>query len=538
MQADALYFNGTIYSLEDKLPIAQAIAVADGRIVDIGSSRDLVSRYRECAEAYDLHGMTVIPGLTDAHGHFFDFARSLLRLDLSEAKDFEEVVKIVAGETARRADGEWVLGRGWDQNRWDEREFPTRRRLDEVTRGNPVYLERSCMHAALVNSVALRLAGIGRDTRDPEGGRILRDRSGEPAGVLLDEAMKLVSEKIPPMKKSEMEGALVHAAERCLSAGLVGVHEMGVTEESALIYEEMYRNDRLPLRITGYFSSELEDFDRLVAEGPIGDCCGHFFSIVGVKFFSDGSLGARTAALLEDYSDDPGNRGILVNDPDELYEKMFLAHQRGFQIAVHAIGDRANRVVLDLIKRLIAVRPVSDARFRIEHAQVVSPEDIRRFGRLGVVPSMQFVHCISDMDWVERRLGPRRSRNSYAWKSFLDEGCTIAGGSDFPVESHDPLLGIYAATTGADVSGKPAGGWHAEQTLSVEEAIRAFTINAAYAAREDRWRGSLRKGAAADFVVLSDDIMNIHPHSIPSISVVTTVIGGKIAYSAEGSPIG
>lgn len=533
-RVDAVFFNGMIYTVAEEVPVAEAVAVGGGRVVGVGSTARMRALAGKKTALYDLEGKTVLPGFVDAHAHFFGYAKGLSRIDLGGTGSFEAVVGRVAAHLEDVGEGLWIVGRGWDQNDWPEPVYPDRYALDAVAPHHPVYLVRVCGHAAVANSEALRIAGITRETPEPPGGRILRDGEGEPTGVLIDEAMPLVSDVVPKLSRSEKKRLIAEAARECLAAGLVGVHEMGVTSDVISLYRELLAEGALPLRLVTYYQYDAPDLDSLLAAGPLTGYAEDHLSIVGVKFYADGSLGARSAALLADYSDDPGNSGILVVDPDDLYRRVAACHGAGFQVATHAIGDRGNRVVLDVYEKVLGRFPSPDMRHRIEHAQIVSPDDIPRFASLGVIPSMQFTHCTSDMGWADERLGPGRIAGAYAWRSFLESGCRIPGGSDFPVESINPLLGIYAAVSRQDREGNPEGGWMPSQRLTIEEAVASFTIDAAYAAHEEGHRGSLATGKLADFVVLSRNIMTIPPRDILDAEVLATVIGGKIVYRAAG----
>jgi len=531
VEVESIFFNGKVYTMIDDLPVVQAVAVNRGKIVAVGSDNELLERFK-ADEKIDLKGNVVIPGLIDAHCHFSGFARNFAWIDLVGTESLHEVLDSLEKWVKDTPPREWVRGRGWDQNDWKDSRFPTAKELDRVSPENPVMLTRICGHAAVVNSLALELCGITADTPDPEGGKIVRDGEGNPTGLLLDNAIDLVEKEIPPMSDSRLKELLIRACNECLSVGLVGCHEMGIDSHLAGLYLELYDSHSLPFRITAYYSATESDLYSVLAAGVLRGARDGYFSVVGVKFFADGSLGARSAAMLEDYSDAPGNRGILVTEPEVLLSGMMKVYRSGYQIAVHAIGDRANRLVLDIFEKILKEVPVKDPRFRIEHAQVVAPEDIERFCRLGVIPSMQFVHATSDMPWAEDRLGPDRIKGAYAWRSFKKAGCRIPGGSDFPVESINPFLGIYAAITRKDLSGNPAGGWYSRQCLSVEEAVRSFTVDAAYASFEESIRGSLEAGKFADFVVLPVDIMSIETSLIPEIKPLATVVGGEIVFGS------
>ena len=527
---ERVFYNGTIYTMDERLPVASAIVTGGGRIIFTGGTDEALRMAGEGAERIDLGGSCVVPGLTDAHAHFTGYAVQRHRVDLTGTVSIDEVRSRIAEFIRDVAPGGWVLGRGWDQNDWPDKRYPNRTDLDVVTTDLPVFVRRVCGHAAVANSRALELAGIDEGTPDPPGGRIERDGDGRPTGLLFEEAMSLVRDIVPPHTADEMKSFLREAAHECLSAGLVGVHEMGISPEEARIYRELYDAGELPFRITAYLDAPEGGIPEAVRTDLESPADGEFFRIVGVKFYADGSLGARSAALLEDYSDDPGNRGMLVTGPEELYAGIRECHGLGLQAAVHAIGDRGIRTVLDIYERILDEHPRGDARHRIEHAQVVHPSDIGRFFELGVIPSMQFTHCTSDMPWAEERLGRERIPGAYAWRSLLDSGCRIPGGSDFPVESIDPLLGLYAAVTRMDISGEPRGGWYHDQCLTMEEAVRAFTADAAYAVHLEGDRGGISPGKLADFVVLSRDIMEIDPALVPEVDVTMTVLGGEIVY--------
>ena len=525
-----LYHNATIYTLDSRNPVVGAIVTSNGRILFTGDLEEAVAVAGEDAERIDLAGAFVVPGLTDAHAHFIGYAEQRHRIDLVGTESLDEMQERIRKYIAEGVPGGWVYGRGWDQNDWPDREYPGRSDLDEVSTDIPILVRRVCGHAAVANSRALELAGIGEKTPDPPGGRIARDEDGRATGLLLEDAVDLVREVIPPFTREERKRFMVEAAMECLSAGLVGVHEMGISVDEIALYRELYDAGELPFRVTAFLDApegELEDDIREALEDLRGD---DFFRVVGVKFYADGSLGARSAALIEDYSDDPGNRGMLVNEPEELLQGIGECHELGLQAAVHAIGDRGVRAVLDIYEQVLREHPRRDARHRIEHAQVVSEADLERFAELGVIPSMQFTHCTSDMPWAEERLGPERVKGAYAWRSLAERGCRIPGGSDFPVESIDPFLGLYAAVTRQDLSGNPPGGWYGEQRLTIEEALRAFTVDAAYAAHLEDDRGSLSPGKLADFIVLSRDIMEIEPPIIPDVEVLMTVLGGEALF--------
>jgi len=513
-------------------PVVEALAAGKGRIVAIGTSEELLRGLSPKTVQVNLRGRTVIPGLTDAHAHFGGYAEESAWIDLTATSSLADILVLVSAKVSSGGEGAWILGRGWDQNDWPEAQYPDKAALDAIAPRTPVLLVRVCGHAAYVNSAALRIAGVTRDTADPPGGKILRGADGEPNGILIDDAKDLVSSRIPQLTREQRKRLLTAASERCLAAGLVGVHEMGISAADDTLYRELYAEGLLPFRITAYLSEGDPALGRYLDAGPLRGAAGDRYSIVGVKFYADGSLGARSAALLEPYTDDPGNRGILMKTSGELADGIRRCHESGFQCAVHAIGDAAVRQALDAYEQVLGGRPSNDARHRIEHVQVVSPRDFSRFAPLGIIPSMQFTHCTSDMPWAEARLGAERLRGAYAWRTLMETGCAIPGGSDFPVESINPFLGIYAAVTRRDTEGRPEGGRRDDQCLTVEEAVRAFTVNAAYAAHGEKSAGALAPGMLADFIILSDDLFSVEPEAIPRIHVLATILGGRIVHGA------
>jgi hypothetical protein len=454
-------------------------------------------------------------------------------VDLIGARSLAEMQERISDYLEGDVPGGWVYGRGWDQNDWPGKEYPDRKDLDEVSTEIPILVRRVCGHAAVANSRALELAGIDDATPDPPGGRITRDAEGRATGLLFEDAVDIVRSVIPPFSRGERKRFLREAARECLAVGLVGVHEMGLSAETAGIYRELYEEGGLPFRVTAFLDAPEGGMGADIGEALENHRESDFFRIIGMKFYADGSLGARSAALLEDYADDPGNRGMLVTDRDSLLSGILACHEMGLQVAVHAIGDRGVRTVLDIYEQVLREHPRGDARHRIEHSQIVAEDDIERYAELGIIPSMQFTHCTSDMPWVEERIGPERAKGAYAWRSFIEAGCRIPGGSDFPVESIDPLLGLYAAVTRQDLAGHPPGGWRWDQRLTMEEALRAFTVDAAYAAHLEDERGTLSRGRLADFVVLSHDIMKIDPSAVPGVEVLMTVLGGEIVFRRE-----
>ena len=454
-----------------------------------------------------------------------------------DTPDLARILASVARQARDVPPGQWIVGRGWDQNDWPVKAWPSRRDLDAVAPDRPVFLTRIDGHAAWVNSRALALSGITAATPDPPGGRLIRDDSGSPTGVLIDGAQRLVAERIPPPDQGEVEARIL-AADRLLSSvGLTMVHDAGASSATIAIYERLVRAGRLSTRLYVMIDSSSATTAEWFARGPLVDP-DYRLTVRAVKMYADGALGSRGAALLEDYSDEPGNRGLLVTPAERLADVTEAAARAGFQPCTHAIGDRANRLMLDIYERAEREIPAMRAlRPRIEHAQILDAADIPRFGRLGVIASMQPTHCTSDMPWAPARLGADRIREgAYPWQKLLQTGARLAAGSDFPVERPDPIAGFYAAVTRQDKTGRPPGGWQGDQRLSRAEALRAFTLDAAYAAHAERDLGSIETGKFADFVVLSADIMKIPAAAIPATKVLRTVVAGRTVFEAPALP--
>jgi predicted amidohydrolase YtcJ len=534
---DWILVNANIYTMDARQPKAQALAIRGDRLAAIGSNEQVRALAGAGTRVVDASGRTVIPGLIDAHCHMLGLGQSLANLDLRAAASPEEVAELVRREAARRRPGEWIIGLGWDQNKYPGKQFPTHAPLTAAAPNNPVYLTRVDGHAAWVNRKAMELAGISAATADPPGGRLIREGAaaiGQPTGVLIDRAEGLVASKIPPLTPQQTREALERAAKECARFGLTGVHDAGAGGNVIEAYKQLIGEKRFPLRVYAMIGGIGATLDQYLKAGPEIDYGGARLTVRSIKILMDGALGSRGAAMLEPYFDEPGNRGLLMLSPSEFARVCDRALERGFQVNTHAIGDRANRLVLDIYEAALLGRKEfpRDHRFRIEHAQILAPEDIPRLARLGIIASMQATHATSDMPWAEARVGPQRVIGAYAWQSVLKTGARLANGSDFPVESPNPLWGFYAAITRQDHKGQPAGGWFPEQRMSREEALLSFTLEAAYAAFEERQKGSLEAGKLADFVVLSRDIMSIPPADILKTEVVRTVLGGETVYQA------
>jgi len=531
--ANLVLVNGRIYTVDAARPRASALAIKDGRIAFVGSDAEARISAGPAARVIDLRGRTVLPGFIDAHAHLLGLGNFLRRANLTFARSYDEVIARVVAFAKGAKRGEWIEGRGWDQNLWPDKQFPTHEALSRAFPDNPVVLTRVDGHALLANQKAMELAHVGPNTPDPEGGRILRSPSGAPSGVFVDNAKELVLRAVPPLSREQTREAVLAAIAECNRWGLTGIDDPGEDPQTVSVYEELARAGTYDLRNYVMLSDPGDRAESSLAAGPRSALYDGRLWIRAVKLYADGALGSRGAALLEPYSDDPGNTGLLVSSPEHIRAMAELALRRGFQIAVHAIGDRANRLVLDQFEAALRAVPVADHRFRIEHAQVLSPQDIPRFAKLGVVPSMQATHQTSDMRWAEQRLGPERIKGAYAWRSLLDTGVVIPNGTDFPVEQVNPLLTFHAAVTREDPQGAPKGGWHPEQRMSREEALRSMTLWAAWAGFQESVMGSLSVGKYADFVILDRDIMTVPEDEILKARVLATYLGGRAVYEAK-----
>ncbi|MCA8979181.1 MAG: amidohydrolase [Planctomycetes bacterium] len=533
-----LFENGSIRLGDGNGTVVSGLLAVDGVVLSVGP----VEKLEEEAAGYelervDLAGGWAVPGLQDAHGHVENYGRSLEVLDLREFTDYASMVAAVAEVAAERPAGEWIEGRGWDQNLWPEGKFPHHALLSEAVPDHPVILDRVDGHAVLCNKRALDLSGLGGlMLQEPkiDGGRVLVDDKRQATGVLIDNATDLVRQHVPEPDRATRMRRILRAQEALLADGLTCVHDMGIDEDVAGIYRELESQGRLQLRIVAYLSGNDGLSKEMLKKYPWRSARQDRLDIVGVKLLADGALGSRGAALLADYSDAPGERGALLLKEDRLTLLVHEAWQAGLQPAIHAIGDRANRVVLDVYERMVQVDENFRAlRPRIEHAQVVSPRDWPRFPSLGVIPSMQPVHAASDMAWAPARLGPERSRGAYAWRQLAGGVAPLAFGSDFPVESPNPLHGIAAARTRRDLDGREQAGFEADDALDGEAAVLGFTFGAAYACGQEERRGRLMPGFAADLTVLKLDPVQAPPELLARSRATMTVIDGEVVYPRE-----
>jgi predicted amidohydrolase YtcJ len=531
VQPEKIFINGRVITMDGRIPKVEALAVAGGKIISIGTTEEVRNSHPK-AEVVDLKGKTVMPGIIESHGHLLSLGQSFLELNLVGVQTPQEAVERVRERVSTTPEGEWVVGWGWDEGAW-ARDYPTNDELNKVSPKNPVCLNGLHGFSSWANKKALEIAGITSETPNPANGEILKDaRSGNPTGILTNSAQDLVARSIPPLTQAQVEKALILAVDECLKYGLTTVHEADTTAPMLDALRSLEKKGKLKCRIyvmlDGTDKKLLEPF---FAKGPEIDP-SQILTVRCIKIFIDGALGSRGAALLEPYSDAPDAKGVIVTSEDSLFQLTVQALKSGLQVAVHAIGDRANRIALNAYGRALAeVRSVKDHRLRVEHAQVVSLEDIPKFSVLGIIVSMQPPHCTSDMSWAEKRLGPDRAKGAYAWRSFLDTGVHLALNSDFPGETLNPFYGMYAAETRQTPDGKPDGGWYPEQCLSRQEVLKAYTVESAYAGFEEGIKGKILPGMLADFIVLSDDILSIPSQALLSLQVEQTYVGGRLIYN-------
>ena len=527
--ADTVITNANGYTLNAKGELVQFSALAfddKGRITAVGSNADVTAKARN-ARQVDMQGRTVLPGLIDAHGHVFGLGQQLTQLDLSGTTSLDGAIQAIAGYARANANHAWIRGRGWNQENWKLGRFPTAAELDAVVSDRPVWLERVDGHAGWANSRTLALAGITKTTPDPAGGKIQRDANGNATGVLIDAAQELVTKVLPAQTEAEGRAMLDKSLQEIARMGLTSVHDAGIGVAEDRLYRDYADNKKLTTRVYAMIGGTGEDFDQLAKNGPLKDYADGMYALRSVKLYSDGALGSRGAALLKPYSDEPHSHGLLFFKQAQMDAMMTKAMRKGYQVNVHAIGDAGNKQILDIYKKELAATRSAGQRHRIEHAQVVTLDDIPRFKSLGIIPSMQPTHATSDKNMAETRVGPERIKGAYAWRSFLHQGSRIACGSDFPVESPNPFFGIHAAVTRMDHAGQPVAGWYPNQAMSLKEAFRCFTLDAAYAGHQENSLGSLEPGKHADFIVIDRDLFRMPTYDIFKTGVLETWVGGK-----------
>ena len=534
--ADTILINGNIITVDERRPKAEAIAIESGRILAVGSNEEINRLRDRRTRVIDLQGKTVIPGLIDGHLHFVGLGSGGGSLDCSEAKSETDVAALVRRAVARAKPGEWITGDNWHTGNWGRETWPKKKSLDEVAPNNPVFLRGMHGHAGWANSKAFEIVGINKTTSDPLGGKILREpETGEATGILIENAQALVRDKITGLAIEPIKERIKKSVQLALSNGIIGTHDMGTTLEAIDAYKEMIDAGDFPFRMNAIprVVNAGALLDQILQRGAIKGYGDHRLTVRGVKVSIDGALGSRGAALMSPYEDEPHNIGVIRVPYDQLYFIVEKSLRAGFNIAIHAIGDRGNQMALNAIEEALRRVPTQDHRIRIEHAQVVRPEDLSRYSRLGVLASVQWMHCTLDMPWAEKRVGRERIRSSYAWRTLLNFGTRLVGGSDEGAATFSPFMGIHAAVTRQDAKGWPEGGWYAEQTLTRYEALKSYTLDAAYASFEETVMGSITPGKLADIVVISKDIMTVPASEILQTQVLMTMVGGRVVYERK-----
>ncbi len=534
--ATLIVTNAAVYTVDKQQPKAEAVAVIGDRIVAVGSRADIDLWRGPQTKVIDAGGKLLLPGFNDAHVHFIQGGAQLDQVQLTDAATPEQFARRIAAQVKKTPKGEWIMGGRWDETKWSKPELPTKELVDPVTRGTPIFVERYDGHEALANSAAMKMAGIDAKTPDVAGGVIVRDASGNPTGVFKDAAMPLIYKAIPQMSHDQRLRAARDALKHAASLGVTSVQHMNPEFADVAAYSELAEKGELTTRV---YAVPMETDWRDQAKVGIRHAWGSsYLRLGGVKGYADGSLGSRTAYMFEPFSDDPGNRGLLSDEmhpPSAMRDRLMQADAAGLQIRVHAIGDRAISMMLDIFSDIEKEHGYHDQRFAIEHAQHMAQKDFERFAKLHVIASMQPYHAIDDGRWAQARLGHERARYSYAWRSFLDHGVALAFGTDWPVAPLDPMLGLYAAVTRATLDGKNPGGWFPEEKITLPEAIEAYTMGAAFAEFQEREKGSITPGKLADMVILGDNVFDMKPEAIRNVKVEATITGGRVIYSRAGN---
>ena len=534
--ATLIITNATIHTVDKQHPKAEAVAVLGEQIMALGSRADIDLWRGPQTKVIDAGGKLLLPGFNDAHVHFIQGGAQLDQVSLTDAASLQEFARRIGAQVSKTPKGEWVLGGRWDETKWPNPDLPTKELVDPVTGDTPIFLERYDGHEALANSAAMKLAGINAKTVDIPGGVIVRDASGNPTGIFKDAAQELIYKVIPPMSREQRLGAARRALEHAASLGVTSVQHMNPDFADVAAYSELAEKGELTSRIYAVpMEAQWQDQAKIGIRHAWGS---PYLRLGAVKGYADGSLGSRTAYMFEPFADDPGNRGLLSDEmhpPTAMRDRLMQADAAGLQLRVHAIGDRAISMMLDIFSDIEKQHGYHDQRFVIEHAQHMAKKDFARFATLHVIASMQPYHAIDDGRWAEKRLGYDRARYSYAWHSFLDHGVTLAFGTDWPVAPLNPMLGLYAAVTRATLDGKDPGGWIPEEKITLPEAIEAYTMGAAFAEFQEREKGSITPGKLADMIILSDNIFDLKPEAIRNAKVATTIVGGKVVYEEAGN---
>ncbi len=542
-KADLVINNGTIYTMDDFSPLAEAVAVRNGKIIAVGSQHSVQSYIGNNTKVLDLKGKTMIPGLIEGHGHFMGLGYAKMRLDLSTVNSYDELVDMVADAVTEAKPGEWILGRGWHQSKWDPvpepsvKGFQTHEKLSAVSPDNPVWLTHASGHAAFGNAKAMEIAGVTSETEFGFGGKIIKDLRGNPTGVFNERAQGLISKHVEFEGEGSSQRALELAVQACLENGITSFQDAGSGSTSIQAYRDGLSADALRVRLYVMLSSrDPELLQSWYKKGPEIGTGNDYLTIRSIKLNADGALGSRGAWLLDDYTDRPGHFGMATQSMDYVYEVSRDGLTNGFQVNTHAIGDRTNREVLDQYEKVFNANPelAEDHRWRIEHAQHVDPLDIPRFGKMGVLPSIQGIHMSSDRPWAIDRLGKKRIvEGAYVWRDLIDSGAILINGTDVPVEPIDPIASFYASTTRQTLKGKPKGGYEPRQKMTRLEALKSYTINAAYGAFEEDIKGSITVGKYADFTVLSQNIITVPDDQILNTTVTHTIVNGVIEFTAN-----
>ena len=524
-----VYYNASGYTIESDSLLSFSTLVVDGQKVFAVGGDDLASKYLDMPSVtvFDLEGKTLLPGIIDAHGHVMGLGFQELQINLAGITSLQGTLQELKEYAEANPELEWIIGRGWNQTLWEENRFPTAADLDQVIPDRPVWLSRVDGHAGWANTKAIQLAQVSTDTPDPVGGKIIRDNRGRPTGVFIDAAEGYVQTVVPESTREEQTLALNAALSLLSSYGVTSVHDAGVGVETWELYKDFAIQRKLRTRIYGMISGAGKVFDQLSSEGPIKSLYDDRLALRSVKLYSDGALGSRGAALIEDYHDDPGNKGLLFIDQEEMNLMVEKVVSKGYQANIHAIGDAANRQVLDALGYAQQLYSREDQRNRIEHAQIVALEDIVRFKDLDIIASMQPTHATSDKNMAEDRVGPQRIKGAYAWQSFLRQGTVVASGSDFPVESANPFLGFYASITRKDIQGNPLSGWYSNEAMDRVQTLKSFTIDAAFAGFQEDVLGSLEPGKWADFIIIDQDIMMAPDSMLWQTKVLQTWVAGE-----------
>ena len=519
--------NGYSFDNTRELEKFTTLVIDSGKVMAIGDDR-LVENFSD-AIIIDGQGKTLIPGITDAHGHVSSLGYTLLQIDLRDTSSARQAAKQIADYAQKNPYLNWIRGRGWNQVLWPGQQFPSAKILDELVSDRPIWLERIDGHAGWANSKALALAGINANTISPPGGEILRDAEGQPTGILIDNAMNIINQVLPLPSAEELAAALDAATTHLLSLGITSTHDAGVSANENRFYTDLAQQKKLAVRLYGMISSTDPELGSILASGPTVDD-NDLYNVKSVKVYTDGALGSRGAAMLEPYQDRPDHSGLLLTSQQQLRSIFNTAIKANFQVAIHAIGDKGNQIGLDEVEYAYGTIGGQNLRHRMEHAQIVALADIPRFKELNVIPSMQPTHATSDMNMAEDRIGAERLKGAYAWRSFLDQGSRLVSGSDYPIELANPFHGIHAAVTRQDKGNQPENGWIPEQAITIEEAMRSFTIDAAWAAHQENVLGGLSPGKWADFILIDQDLFTIPSQDLWKTEVLQTWLAGKQVY--------